>query len=60
MCIAIGGRIGKVLLPILRGLAANIKTVDKTVMCDDDFPLDPPRECMQIRHTGSSAILLCN
>ena len=43
------------LLPILRGLAANIKTVDRTVVCLDDFPLDPSCECMQIRLTGSSS-----
>ena len=43
------GNVGKVLLPILRGLAANTETVDRTVHCWDDFPLDPSRECMQIR-----------
>ena len=47
------GEVGKELLPIVRGLAANTKTVDRTVVCLDDFPLDPPCECMQIRLMGS-------
>ena len=59
MRITIAGDVGKVLLPIVRGLAANTKTVDRTVWCLNDFPLDPSRECMQIRLTGPRSHL-CN
>ena len=52
--IAVTGSVGKALLPILRGLAANTKTVDRTVACGDDFPLDSRCECIQIRFTTGS------
>ena len=45
------------LVPILRGLAGNTKTVDRTVHCWDDLLWDPPCECMQIRLTGSTSQL---
>ena len=54
MRITIQGGVGKALLPILRGLAENTRTVDRTVRCTSGYSVDPPRgECMQIRLTRS-------
>ena len=46
--ISILGDVGEALLPILRGLAANTSTVDRTVKCLSSFPSVPPCECRQI------------
>ena len=39
--ITIEGNVGKMLLPILRGLSANTKTIHRTVHRWDTVPLDP-------------------
>ena len=38
-CVVIMGEVGEMLLPILRGLAANTSTVERTVRSFDEFPL---------------------